>query len=71
MSPAMRDRACDWIIKAMKWVSQVVKVFPVRYNSQQAPSVEVINADGCAPLFFATRLLLLALNSLQLSVSCL
>lgn len=65
----MRDRSCDWIIQAMKWISQAVKVFPVWYNSQQPPSFELINADGFASLDFATRLLLLVLKSLQLSVS--
>lgn len=65
----MRDRPCDRIIQAMKWISQAVKVFPVWYNSQQAPSFELINAGGFASLDFGTRLLLLLLKSLQLSVS--
>lgn len=40
-SPATRDGACDRIIKAKKWVSQAVGVFPVRYP----PSVALIKAD--------------------------
>lgn len=68
-SPAMRDRLCDRIIQAIKWISRAVKVFPVRYNSQKAPVFELINSDGFASLDFATRLLLLVLKSLQLSVS--
>lgn len=45
MSPATRDGACDGIIKAKKWVSQAVGVFPVRYPRQQAPVVELIKAE--------------------------
>lgn len=54
--PAMRDRACDRIMQGNEVDFTGSQGVSVGCNSQQAPSFELINADGLASLWFREQI---------------